>query len=272
MADVRRLVRELVGATYYRRRPVDGARFLASKVRYRSGRCDPAELLEKLGFDRSVLEGLERWRAVLDTMQDRIAGVADDQGPLSANSCALLYGIVRAARPEVTIETGIASGASTAFLAAALVDNGTGRLISIDLPPYHQRVDDGSTYDWETRPVGWAIPDELRERLGQRHEVVLEDVRTCLPRLLEREGAIDVFVHDDLHTPDHMRWEYDLVWPHLRPGGVMVSDDANHAWLAFSTTVHGKPIVANVDRMVGARRPASGVTEPGRSAPEPAEG
>jgi hypothetical protein len=127
-------------------------------------------------------------------------------------------------------------------------------------------VDDGSTYDWEARPVGWAIPEALRDRLGPRHEIVLEDVRTCLPRLLDREQAIDLFVHDDLHTPDHMRWEYDLVWPRLRPGGAIVSDDANHAWLAFSRSVRPHAEVANVDRMVGARKPDEQLTGAGRPA------
>lgn len=270
MADLRRLSRELAGASYYRRRPLEAARFLASKVRYRSGRCQPGELLAHLGFDPAVLEGLDTWRGELTAMEARISGVDSDQGPLSQSSCSLLYGLVRALEPEVTIETGIASGASTAYLAAALVDNGSGRLISVDLPPYHERVEDGSTYDWEARPVGWAMPDTLRRQLGPRHEIVLEDVRTCLPRLLDREGAIDLFVHDDLHTPDHMRWEYDLVWPRVRPGGVIVSDDANHAWLSFSRAVQARPEVANVDRMVGVRKPddrqasaGSGLASPG---------
>jgi predicted O-methyltransferase YrrM len=272
MADLRRLARELAAASYYRRHPLDAARFVAAKIHYRRGRTDPAGLLAGLGLDPTVLEGLARWRITFERMEARIAAAAGppsvagapaagasdgpgvDQGALSRQSCAFLYGVVRALRPDVVVETGIASGASTAYLAAALADNASGRLISIDLPPYRERVDDGTLYDWEARPVGWAIPDEVRASLGDRHEIVLEDVRTSLPRVLAREATVDLFVHDDLHTPDHMRWEYDLVWSHLRAGGVIVSDDANQAWLDFTRSVGGRADVANVDRMVAARR------------------
>jgi hypothetical protein len=42
-----------------------------------------------------------------------------------------------------------------------------------------------------------------------------------------------MFFHDDLHTPDHMLWEFELVWPYLRAGGVLVSDDVNFSWIRF---------------------------------------
>ena len=117
---------------------------------------------------------------------------------------------------------------------AALAEVGHGRLISIELPPEPVVLADGVEYDWSRRGVGWAIPQRLRDAVGDRYQLVLEDVRTALPRLLEEEPALDVFVHDDLHTPDHMRWEYELVWPKLRPGGILMSDDINHGWLGFA--------------------------------------
>ena len=61
------------------------------------------------------------------------------------------------------------------------------------------------------------------------------------PRVVEifcDEIDFDTFsVHDDLHTSDHRRGEYELVWPRLRLGGVPVSDDAKHPLQAFATTV-----------------------------------
>ena len=35
-----------------------------------------------------------------------------------------------------------------------------------------------------------------------------------------------MFFHDSLHTPEHMRFEFDAAWPHVAPGGVLASDDA----------------------------------------------
>jgi predicted O-methyltransferase YrrM len=46
-----------------------------------------------------------------------------------------------------------------------------------------------------------------------------------LPGLLEGLGTVDLFVHDSLHTARNMRREFGLVWPRLRPGGVLVADD-----------------------------------------------
>jgi hypothetical protein len=54
-----------------------------------------------------------------------------------------------------------------------------------------------------------------------------------MPSLVRRLPPVDIFFHDDLHTPEHMKWEYDLVWPHHAPSGVLISDDANYGWLRF---------------------------------------
>ena len=57
---------------------------------------------------------------------ERVAGDAD--------IAELLYGLVRALRPEVVVETGVATGVTSAYLLAALADNDAGELQSIDLP------------------------------------------------------------------------------------------------------------------------------------------
>lgn len=257
--DVRRLLRDTLGARYYRTRPLESWRMLDSRRRYRNARTDTAGMLDALGIAPAILSELEPWRPHLDAMDADIERAERDQGPLSRSAREVLYALVRSLRPEVVVETGVAAGASTAYLAAALAQNGTGELYSIDLPAFEQRVDDGSHYDWVTRPVGWAIPAALRDTLGDRLHLVLEDVRTSLPALLQRVEQVDLFFHDDLHTPDHMLWEYELVWPHLRPGGVIASDDANHAWLAFTGRTLGAAATVNVDRLVAARKAAERV-------------
>ena len=38
-----------------------------------------------------------------------------------------------------------------------------------------------------------------------------------------------MFHHDSLHTWDHMTWEFETAYPHLRPDGVLASDDIHGA-------------------------------------------
>jgi hypothetical protein len=119
---------------------------------------------------------------------------------------------------------------------ADLIENQTGTLYSIDLPVVQgAQLDcaDASHYAWPQRGVGWAIPTHLKAQIGIRHTLILEDVRTALPRLVSSLGGVDFFFHDDLHLPDHMLWEYEFIWNHLRDGGVLASHDVNMGWIRF---------------------------------------
>jgi predicted O-methyltransferase YrrM len=162
----------------------------------------------------------------------------------------LLYLLVRKHRPKVFIETGVSRGASSAFILAAMKENGVGRLYSIDLPPTQAAVakddatnrtflSDGQHFD----PQG--IGDYVPEFLKDRWELVLGDARKELPALLSRLGSIDIFFHDSLHTYDHMKFEFDASWPALVPGGWMISHDViwNQAWQELANKAGVKPYV-----------------------------
>jgi predicted O-methyltransferase YrrM len=257
-------VRETLGAPYYRHRPGESVRYAASKVTFAWHATSADGLLAALGFDPlEARSGLSRWSFDLNCMlakvDDRSASRRLDQGGVSLEGALFLYGLVRSLRPAVVVETGVAAGVSTAFVGAALIENGLGRLISIDLPPQRLTLDDGAIFDWRCDGVGWAIPRSIRRRLGDDHHLVLEDVRSALPRILAEEGRIDLFIHDDLHTPDHMRWEFELVWPALADGGVLVADDVNHGWLQFiadqGLTTQGR---TTVNRLGAVRKPRGG--------------
>ena len=49
--------------------------------------------------------------------------------------------------------------------------------------------------------------------------------RRRLPAVLSQLGQIDLFVHDSLHSERNVRFEIDLAWTFLRPGGAIVVDD-----------------------------------------------
>ena len=150
---------------------------------------------------------------------------------LYAKKVLLQYAAIRALRPELVVETGVAIGVSSSYLLLALRGNGKGELHSIE-------VGDSSYLPPGFSP-GWIVPDELRGRWTLH----LGDARDLLPKLLRQLGKLDVFIHDSLHTDEHMRFEFAEAYPHLRDGGLLIADDAlwNRAFLEFARQV-GAPM------------------------------
>ena len=141
----------------------------------------------------------------------------------------LLGALVSLIRPNVVVETGVALGFSTATILAAMRENDLGHLYSVDLPHVQ--------YDHE-RETGSAVPGELRDRwtlmLGRSEKV--------LPRLLREVEPVDLFFHDANHAYSAQLREYRAAWPHLRSGGVLVSDDVgNPAFVEFAAEVGARP-------------------------------
>ena len=155
-----------------------------------------------------------------------------------------IYMAVRFLKPQVVFETGVFDGKSSAAILQALDDNGSGILVSVDLPATE-------TIKWSTHQMpkttlppgcqpGWLIPDYLRER----HRLVLGDSKELLPQLLKEHPKIDIFIHDSLHTFKHQYFEYTTAWPHLSEGGLLLSDDIfwNPAFHKFSKEKNKKYI------------------------------
>ena len=135
---------------------------------------------------------------------------------LYAKKVLLQYIAIRAFQPEIVVETGVANGVSSAYILLALQKNERGALYSVGL--------NDTQYLPAGKPLGWIVPELLKSRWN----LLIGDSRTLLPSLLAELGTIDVFIHDSLHTYDHMLWEYRTASPYLRPGGLLFSDDA--AW------------------------------------------
>jgi hypothetical protein len=68
-----------------------------------------------------------------------------------------------------------------------------------------------------------------------------------LPGLLGQTGAVDLFVHDSLHTYRNMRREFEAVWPRLRTGGMILADDVERN-RAFDEVRHRDPALWRVVR------------------------
>lgn len=130
----------------------------------------------------------------------------------------LLYFLVRFSRARIIVETGVASGISSAYILQALDDNGGGQLFSIDLPNADPLAEVP-----ESRGTGWMVPATLRKTWDLR----LGDSRQLLPAVLDERSPIDIFLHDSLHTYEHMTWEFETAWPRLRADGLLISDDVS---------------------------------------------
>src|SRR5271154_3180440 len=169
-----KFVREVLASPHYRVNPRATLRYAYAKWTFRKfRRTEPEAFLRDFGIEpRVAFEGFERWRGVLETAVSNIATAGDGQGGISLPDGMVLYGLARALRPDYVIETGVAAGASTSFFGAALIENGRGKLFSIELPSAQvtgTACEDGSRYEWQRRGVGWAIPMEVRRGLGNRY-------------------------------------------------------------------------------------------------------
>jgi predicted O-methyltransferase YrrM len=154
----------------------------------------------------------------------------------------VLYAITRALEPEHIIETGVASGRSSAAILLAMNENGKGTLHSIDLaeyyegkePEYYQNqygIAELKGYVPANKKVGWMVPEELRKRW----ELIIGDSNIELEKVLDRVGTVDVFYHDSDHSYETMSHEFTLAWPKINNGGFLIADDVtwNDAWKEF---------------------------------------
>ncbi len=132
-----------------------------------------------------------------------------------------LYTLVRALKPTIMIETGVAQGKSSAIILLAMHHNNAGALTSIDLPnPSGQQLPDGAFTSTGSRDVGWMVPDYLRKRWS----LILGDSRAELPVVVGRSNGVDIFFHDSLHTYDHVKFEIDTATSRMKSGLVVVDN------------------------------------------------
>ena len=145
----------------------------------------------------------------------------------------MIYCINRIVKPEIVVETGVAAGYSTAIILKALEDNRVGMCYSIDLPPKTFLRSIGVEAEIPAFfKVGYLIPSWL----CGRWKLILGDARQELPALVNKVPFIDIFLHDSLHTYEHMSFEYKVVWSKIKEDGLLLSHDVmwNKAFLEFA--------------------------------------
>ena len=143
------------------------------------------------------------------TAQERAEAMSDFYIPVTPEAGQLLYALVRATRPATVVEFGMSFGISAVHLAAAVRDNGSGRVVTTEL----------------SAPKIAAAKQTFAE-------TGLDDVITilegdALTTLADLEGPVGFVLLDgwkDLYLP-----VIELPEPRLPPGVLIVADNTNAA-------------------------------------------
>lgn len=146
------------------------------------------------------------------TPQELADANAEVYMPISAEGGKLLYNLIRAARPATVVEFGTSFGISTLHLAAAVRDNGTGRVISSELSAHK---------------VAAARRTFAETGLDDLITVLEGDARDTFAGV---DGTVDFLLLDgwkDLCLP-----VLRLLEPRLAPGTLVVTDDVDLPALA----------------------------------------
>ena len=139
---------------------------------------------------------------------DFYSRLKDQPLPVSRETGRLLYMLARHAGARTIVEFGTSFGLSTLHLAAALRDNGGGRLITCEFEPSkieraRANLAAGGVADLVEIRAGDAL-QTLRENLPDAIDLVLLDgAKALYPQIL------------------------DLLEPRLRPGALVVADNAD---------------------------------------------
>ena len=113
------------------------------------------------------------------------------------------YAIVRATKPLVVVETGTEKGLGSLVLAEALLKNGSGRLITIDMEPSSGLL------------------------IGAEYGGVIERVISDSLLAISKIDQIDLFIHDSDHSAEHEAQEFEILRSHLTADAIVLSDNSH---------------------------------------------
>jgi predicted O-methyltransferase YrrM len=130
--------------------------------------------------------------------------------PVSRGTGVLLYMLARSSRARTIVEFGTSFGISTIHLAAALRDNGGGRLVTSEFEP-------GKVERARANLAAAGLLDLVEIRTGDALQTLAGDLPDAIDLVL-LDGAKALY-------PDVLA----LLEPHLRPGAAIVADNADHS-------------------------------------------
>jgi predicted O-methyltransferase YrrM len=141
--------------------------------------------------------------------QERADALSDFYLPVTPQAGRLLYALVRATRPATVVEFGMSLGISAIHLAAAVRDNGTGRVVTTEL---------------SATKIAAAKKTFAETGLDDLITVLEGDATVTLAGL---DGPVEFVLLDgwkELYLP-----VIKLLEPRLSPGTLIVADNADMA-------------------------------------------
>jgi predicted O-methyltransferase YrrM len=139
---------------------------------------------------------------------ERAEAYQDIYIPISAEAGKLLYALVRAIRPETVVEFGTSFGISTIHLAAAVTDNGTGRVVTTEL---------------SSKKIAAARSNLQEAGVDAPVTILAGDALETLAGIPGPVGLVLLDGWKDLCLP-----VLRLLEPRLAPGALVAADDINH--------------------------------------------
>ena len=165
-----------------------------------------AESQDQMSTLRARFDGVDMAAA---TAQERADALSDVYMPVTPEAGRLLYALVRATRPETVVEFGMSLGLSGIHLAAAVRDNGSGRVVTTEL---------------SAAKVQTAKRNFTEAGLADVITVLEGDALATLPALDGPVGFVLLDGWKDLYLP-----VIELLEPRLSPGALVVADNTNMA-------------------------------------------
>jgi hypothetical protein len=118
-----------------------------------------------------------------------------------------LWCVVRHLKPEITVEAGVRDGLTSLLVLEALDMNRTGRLLSVG----------------QAHGERYAAASDAR--LAARHVVVESAFQRALAQVEAHFGRIDLCILDAEREGRSIRFELEMAWSALRPGGALLVDN-----------------------------------------------
>ncbi len=183
------------------------------------------------GIARTLNIDIDAVDAILNNLPEFLSFENSDPGMTikwSATSelAATTYAIVKLLKPDIVVETGVGAGVSSWTILQAMEENGSGKLISIDLPTPNTKL---------LPEVGYLVPENLRGRWDLR----TGPSQRLLPQALKELEQVAIFQHDSRHSYTNQLREYQTAWPFIKTGGLLVSDDVSNDALHDACTIWG---------------------------------
>ena len=174
-------------------------------------RLEPDEIIVKYrdNWKRSMEEPIP-YRERLDKLQldEKETGVLNERS-LGGERLAGMLSLMKKHRPTTVMEIGTFRGISAAAISGFLEDSERGTLTSIDINPQTHAM-------WLLRELGFS----------HRVRFICGDSRTILPALVNMNERFDLVLIDGNHSYDHAKSDYQHSKTLLKPGGIILYDNA----------------------------------------------